>query len=248
MRFEAAIPNYPITVESTYPQSVPVKAGLPRFVEIVVAIAGLIICSPFLALAAVAVSLTSRGPILFRQQRVGQGGRTFILYKLRTMRVKHEGPQVTLRDDTRVTSVGRFLRKTKLDELPQLFNVLKGEISLVGPRPEVPLNVDLENPIWNRVLEVKPGITDPMTLRLRNEEELLAQVIGNREDFYLTNLQPFKLEAYLTYLQDRSWWSDVKVLWKSSVVVVFPSRVPPLTVNEILTSVSSSSSANRSLP
>jgi lipopolysaccharide/colanic/teichoic acid biosynthesis glycosyltransferase len=212
----------------------------------VVAIAGLVVCSPFLAIAALAVSLTSRGPIVFRQQRVGQGGRNFTLYKLRTMRLTGQGPEVTSSNDVRITSVGKLLRKTKLDELPQLWNVLKGNISLVGPRPEVPLYVDPENPMWKLVLQVKPGITDPMTLRLRNEEELLAGVTGDREDFYLTTLQPFKLKEYLTYLQDRSWWSDVKVLWKSSVVVVFPGKVPPLTVKEISISTKSNT-RNRSL-
>src|SRR5437879_4141681 len=115
MRIEAVIHNYPATVESTYPRSVPVEAGIPRFVEIVIAIAGLIICSPFLALAAAAVILTSRGPIVFRQQRVGQGGRNFTLYKLRTMHLTGEGPEVTSSNDVRITSVGRLLRKTKLD-------------------------------------------------------------------------------------------------------------------------------------
>src|SRR6267378_8100842 len=128
---------------------------------------------------------------------MGRGGRTFTLYKLRTMQLRNEGPQLTGCDDTRVTAVGRFLRQAKLDELPQLWNVLKGNISLVGPRPEVPLYVDLENPMWKLVLEVKPGITDPMTLRLRNEEELLAEVTGDREHFYLRTLQPYKLNEYL---------------------------------------------------
>jgi len=205
------------------------------------AIAGLVVFSPVLAVAALAVYLTSRGPVIFRQRRMGQGGRTFTLYKLRTMHLTGEGPEVTSSNDVRITSVGRVLRKTKLDELPQLWNVLKGNISLVGPRPEVPLYVDFENPMWKLVLEVKPGITDPMTLRLRNEEELLAGVIGDREHFYLTTLQPFKLKEYLTYLQDRSCWSDVKVLWRSSVVVIFPSKVPPLTVKEISFSMSSNS-------
>jgi lipopolysaccharide/colanic/teichoic acid biosynthesis glycosyltransferase len=234
MRVEVSIRNHPRTTAFGESQTVSrVRAGIPRFVEIVVAIAGLVVCFPFLAVAAVSVSLTSRGPVVFRQQRVGQGGRNFTLYKLRTMHLKSDGPGVTSSNDVRITAVGKLLRKTKLDELPQLWNVLKGNISLVGPRPEVPLYVDLENPMWKLVLEVKPGITDPVTLRLRNEEQLLADVTGDREHFYLTTLQPFKLKEYLTYLQDRSWWSDVKVLLKSGVVVVFPSKVPPLTVKEI---------------
>ena len=159
--------------------------GLPRFIEVVLAVLGMLVFAPVLALAAISVRLTSPGPGVFRQRRMGRRGQIFTLYKLRTMQLQHEGHQVTFADDNRVTSVGRFLRKTKLDELPQLWNVLKGDISLVGPRPEVPLYIDLENPMWQRVLEVKPGITDPMTWRLRNEEKLLAEVTGDREHFYL---------------------------------------------------------------
>jgi len=234
MRVEVTIQDQSRAVATAHRQIIPsIGTGIPRFIEVVVAVAGLIIFAPFLVLATAVVYLTSPGPVMFRQQRMGRGGRTFTLYKLRTMQFRNEGPQLTGCDDTRVTAVGRFLRQAKLDELPQLWNVLEGSMSLVGPRPEVPLYVDLENPMWKLVLEVKPGITDPMTLRLRSEEMLLAEVVGDHEDFYLRALQPFKLKEYLTYLQARNWWSDLKVLWKSSVVVVFPSRVPPLTLKEI---------------
>ena len=150
-------------------------AGIPRPVEAVAALAGLIIAAPVLALAALGIAFTSRGRIIFRQSRVGQDGRIFVLYKFRTMRIGQVGIQVTAGDDSRVTYVGRLLRKTKMDELPELWNVLKGDMSLVGPRPEVPRYVDLNNSKWQRVLKVRPGITDPLTLRLRNEEELLAR-------------------------------------------------------------------------
>src|SRR6266545_6648202 len=173
-----------------------IKSGLPRQAE-----------------AAIVIAVTSRGPVIFRQKRMGRKGRPFTMYKLRTMRVANSGPQVTAGDDVRITPVGKFLRKTKMDELPELWNVLKGDMSLVGPRPEVPRYVDLTNSKWQRVLKVRPGITDPLTLRLRNEEELLAKVKGDRERFYLATLQPFKLRGYLEYLQRRSWQNDMRILW-----------------------------------
>ena len=129
-----------------------------------------------------------------------------------------------------MTPVGKLLRKTKLDELPELWNVLKGDMSLVGPRPEVPRYVDLASPAWRLVLEARPGITDPVTMILRNEEALLAKVEGDRELFYLETLQPFKLEGYAEYLRGRNWWTDVKVLWKTFVVVLLPGKALPPTL------------------
>jgi len=155
------------------------------------------------------------------------------MYKLRTMSVANSGPQVTAGDDVRVTPVGKFFRKTKLDELPELWNVLKGDMSLIGPRPEVPRYVDLADPMWRLVLEARPGITDPMTLRLRNEEELLVEVEGDRERFYLETLLPFKLEGNLNYLQARSWRSDLKVMWQTIIAVAFPNKTPLPTLEEI---------------
>ena len=149
------------------------------------------------------------------------------------MRVANSGPQVTAGDDVRITPVGKFLRKTKLDELPELWNVFKGDMSLIGPRPEVPRYVDLHDPMWCLVLEARPGITDPMTLRLRNEEALLIEVEGDRERFYMDSLLPFKLKGYLDYLQARSWRSDVKVLWQTVVAVAFPNKTSLPTLEEI---------------
>jgi lipopolysaccharide/colanic/teichoic acid biosynthesis glycosyltransferase len=211
----------------------PIKDGCPRPVEAVVALAALVALLPLLGVAALAVAVTSRGPVLFRQRRMGRGGRDFVLYKMRTMRVGGGGPQVTAGDDARVTPVGRLLRRTKLDELPELWNVVKGDMSLVGPRPEVPRYVDLGDPAWQLVLRARPGLTDPVTLRLRNEETLLAQVEGDREQFYLTTLQPFKLKGYLEYLRARSWRADVGVLWQTCRVIVRPGRALPPAVDEI---------------
>jgi lipopolysaccharide/colanic/teichoic acid biosynthesis glycosyltransferase len=198
--------------------------GIPRALEALLAAGGLIISLPALAVAAVLVRATSRGPAIFRQQRVGRGGRPFTLYKLRTMRVSAEGPQVTARGDDRITPVGRFLRRSKLDELPQLWNVVRGDMTLVGPRPEVARYVDMQDPAWQRVLRVRPGITDPVTLRLRDEEALLAGVEGDRERFYREELQPGKLREYGAYLESRSAWTDVEVLYKTILAVLFPGR------------------------
>jgi lipopolysaccharide/colanic/teichoic acid biosynthesis glycosyltransferase len=210
-----------------------IKNGLPRQAEAAIALIGLVVAAPLIALTAIAIAATSRGPVIFRQKRMGRKGRTFTMYKLRTMTAASAGPQVTAGDDVRVTPVGKFLRKAKLDELPELWNILKGDMSLIGPRPEVPRYVDLGDPMWRLVLEARPGIADPMTLRLRNEEALLVEVEGDRERFYLETLLPFKLEGYLDYLQARSWRSDLKVLWQTIFAVAFPSKAPLPTLEEI---------------
>ena len=222
-------------------------SGLPRGFDFIVSLGGLILCLPLLVVSAVAVALTSPGGVLFRQKRVGLGGEIFVIYKLRTMRATgagpqvsragagpqvtrtgagpqvtraSNGPQITTGNDERITRVGRFLRQTKLDELPTLWNVLRGDMALVGPRPEVPRYVKLEDPMWQAVLAAKPGITDPVTLRLRNEEKVLAQVEGDMEQYYVDQLQPLKLKGYVSYLEQRSWRSDLAVLWKTVAAVV----------------------------
>ena len=210
------------------------KAGLPRVVEILVAAAALIACAPLLALAAVVITTGSPGGVIFRQRRVGRGGKHFTMYKLRTMRQSAYGPQVTAQGDRRVTGVGRILRKTKVDELPELWNVLKGDMSLVGPRPEVPRFVNLKDPLWQFVLQTRPGLTDPVALRLRNEEELLASAAaGDHQRFYIETLQPYTLHGYTEFLQRRTWLSDVKVLCQTGVAVFLPNTVAPPTLAEM---------------
>src|SRR6266851_4773372 len=186
--------------------------GLPRSFDIISSLFGLVVTSPLLLASAAVVTLTSPGGALFRQKRVGLNGKIFTLYKLRTMRSSNDGPEVTSGNDARITRTGRVLRQTKLDELPTLWNVLRGDMSLVGPRPEVPRYVNLKDPTWQEVLAARPGITDPVTLRLRSEEAMLAQVNGDAEQFYLNDLQPRKLKGYLAYLHERNWRSDLSVL------------------------------------
>ena len=193
--------------------------GLARGVESTLALAGLVAASPLLLLAGAAVAATSPGPVLFRQQRVGLGGRPFTLLKLRTMKVAPEGTQLTASGDSRITPVGRWLRRFKLDELPQLWNVVRGDMSLVGPRPEVPRYVDLADPLWRQVLSARPGLTDPVTLRLRDEEALLSGV-GDVERFYRERLLPWKLRGYRDYLSRRTWLTDLGVLGATALAVL----------------------------
>ena len=178
------------------------------------AAAGLAVLSPLLAVLALAVWLETGRPVLFGPGGVGLGGRTFELLKFRSMVVNHGGPSITRSGEARITRVGRFLRRWKLDELPQLVNVLRGEMSLVGPRPEVPEYVDPGDPLWQRVLRARPGITDPASVEFRNEEELLAGV-EDLDGYYRKVLLPRKLELSAAYLERRNFSSDVAMLFRT---------------------------------
>ncbi|MEZ0227794.1 MAG: sugar transferase [Planctomycetota bacterium] len=209
------------------------RGGIPRPVEVALSLVALAALSPILLLCALGVRLSSRGPILFRQERVGLLGRPFTLYKFRSMRVAAPGPQVTASGDARVTLAGRLLRSTKLDETPELWNVVKGDMSLVGPRPEVPRYVDPASPRWQEVLSTRPGLTDPVTLSLRNEETLLASITGDREEFYARVLLPYKLDGYVRYIRARTAASDVRVILATILAVLSPGRARAPTRAEI---------------
>jgi lipopolysaccharide/colanic/teichoic acid biosynthesis glycosyltransferase len=208
-------------------------SGIPRAVEAVAAILGILVCSPILALVAAGVRLTSPGPTIFRQPRVGRNGAAFTLVKFRTMRVNDAPHGVTASGDPRVTPLGRWLRRLKVDELPELWNIARGDMSFVGPRPEVPRYVDLANPAWRAVLRARPGITDPVTLRLIDEEAVIASVPGDRERFYLDALQPYKLAGYVEYLERRTFLSDLGVMLRTAAAMVVPRSTPPPSVEEI---------------
>jgi lipopolysaccharide/colanic/teichoic acid biosynthesis glycosyltransferase len=210
-----------VTVSAATPK---IRPGIPRWIEASLSFLGLVALSPLIAGAMIAVRLSSPGPAFFVQQRVGRGGRLFPLYKLRSMRVDAAGPGVTGKEDPRITPAGRVLRKTKLDELPQLWNVVRGDMSLVGPRPEVPRYANAADPVWVRVLAVRPGITDPLAIRLRDEESLMPPGEVERERFYLEVLQPMKLAGYLAYLDRRTPWSDVGVIFATLGAVIRPGR------------------------
>jgi lipopolysaccharide/colanic/teichoic acid biosynthesis glycosyltransferase len=202
------------------------RSGLPRAIEVPLAALGLLALSPLLLLASLAVVTTSPGGPLFRHERMGRRGRRFHLYKLRSMRLDVQGPALTGRVDPRVTPVGLLLRRTKIDEIPQLWNVVVGDMSLVGPRPESPRYANLDDARWRKVLAVRPGITDPLTLALRDEQALMPERVEERERFYLETLQPIKLQGYLEYLARRSPGSDVGVLVATLVAIVRPRPAP----------------------
>ena len=149
------------------------------------------------------------------------------------MRPLNTGPEVTASGDPRITALGRVLRRVKLDELPELWNVLTGEMAIVGPRPEVERYVDLSNRDWQFVLRARPGLTDPVTLRLRNEELLLGSFKGNYEEFYLKVLQPYKLKGYTEYLKSRTVGVDLRVICQTIAAVILPASAPLPTLDEI---------------
>lgn len=175
------------------------------------ALVALAVLAPLLVLLALAVFIDDGGPILYRQNRVGRRNRLFPLLKFRSMRNGMAGPAITASADPRITRTGAILRKYKLDELPQLWNVVRGEMSVVGPRPEVPKYVDYTDERWQRVLEDLPGLTDLATLVYRDEEARLARV-SDRETFYREVLLPDKLELNLCYQRSRTFLSDLKLI------------------------------------
>lgn len=186
--------------------------------------AALVVLSPVLAAISVAVRLDSPGPVIFRQQRIGRGGRPFTMHKFRTMHVGAGGPAVTAATDQRITRAGRILRATKLDELPQLYDVLRGEMALVGPRPEVAQYVQLwPGDLRPVILSVRPGITDPATSILRHEADVLARS-DDPERTYVEVLLPAKARAYAEYVQKRSFWGDVAILWQTLWAVMSTER------------------------
>lgn len=174
---------------------------------------GLLVLSPLLLVVAVSVAASSPGPVFFRQVRVGRGGEPFNILKFRTMRTDAErtGGQLTVGEDPRITRVGRFLRQWKMDELPQLINVVRGEMALVGPRPEVPRYVELYTEEQRQVLTVRPGITDPASVAFRSESELMGRH-PDPERYYIEEIMPRKLSINLDYLSRRTLLSDVGVI------------------------------------
>lgn len=199
----------------------PSKGALARkrCFDILCSAFGLLVLSPVLLLAALLVGLSSPGGVLFRQKRMGKGEVPFTIYKFRTMRKDNAGLKITTDRDNRITSVGKILRKTKLDELPQLLNVLKGDMSFVGPRPEVQEYTDLYNERQRQIFLVRPGITGLASIKFRNENELLsASEDPNRT--YIEEVMPQKLELDLEYLPNASVFYDIKLILQTLVTVV----------------------------
>ena len=197
-----------------------------RLFDCVCATAGLVLLSPLLLGLAVMIAVLDGTPVLFLQTRVGRNGRVFRIWKFRTMRAGSTGISITCAGDMRITAIGAMLRKYKLDELPQLINVVRGEMSLVGPRPEVPEYVYPDSPAWQSVLRVRPGITDLATLVYRNEEDVMRDAT-NPDAFYRDHLQPRKLALNLSYLSNRTLWSDIRLIVTSVRYSFFPAKFDP---------------------
>jgi lipopolysaccharide/colanic/teichoic acid biosynthesis glycosyltransferase len=184
-----------------------------RVFDLFFAIIGLLILSPFLVAAAIAVRLSSAGPALFRSRRVGRFGKEFFLFKLRTMTkdAPLDGPAITIGKDHRITPLGAVLRRAKVDELPQLLNVVRGEMSLVGPRPEVPEYVKLYTPEQRTVLDLVPGITDPASIKYALENDLLGESSQPESD-YVNKIMPDKIRLNLGYAARANLWTDFRVV------------------------------------
>jgi lipopolysaccharide/colanic/teichoic acid biosynthesis glycosyltransferase len=186
---------------------------MKRVFDVTTAAFGLFLLSPMLILVAIMIKLTSRGPIFFRQQRVGKRFRHFFIYKFRTMiqNAPRQGGPITFGDDPRITRVGRVLRKTKIDELPRLFNVLKGDMSLVGPRPEVPRYVDMFREDYAVILQVRPGITDLASIKYRDEAVILGRA-ENPEEEYVKRVLPEKIRYAKEYVDKASLLLDFRII------------------------------------
>jgi lipopolysaccharide/colanic/teichoic acid biosynthesis glycosyltransferase len=187
--------------------------SLKSFFDFFLSFTGLIVLSPIFIVSGCLIRLNDKGPVFFRQRRVGKGGKIFTLFKFRSMRVSESSGAGIFEpgESSRVTTVGRFLRRTKLDELPQLINVLKGDMSIVGPRPEVEKWVAAYPEKWKRVLTVKPGITDMASIEFRNEEKLLSES-SDPENTYRNEILPLKLELCLEYVNNRSFAEDLRII------------------------------------
>ncbi len=194
-----------------------------RVFDAAVAGIALLILWPFFAIIAILIKADTRGPIFFRQERAGRSGSTFRIYKFRTMIVGayRSGARLTVKRDPRITRIGGLLRWTKLDELPQLINVLVGDMSFVGPRPEDPYFTSLYSGEHREVLEVKPGIIGPSQLDGRDEVEKYPDDVENVEEYYIKHILPEKLDSDLRYVREATFWGDVKFLVRGSLRVVF---------------------------
>ncbi|MDU6115958.1 MAG: sugar transferase [Paeniclostridium sordellii] len=186
---------------------------IKRLFDIATSFIGLILLSPVFILIAICIKLDSKGPVFFKQVRVGKNKKLFKIYKFRTMITDAEklGKQITIGNDSRITRVGNFIRKSKLDELPQLINVLNGEMSLVGPRPEVPKYVEMYDEYQKQILLVQPGITDYASIEFRNENDTLGKS-SDPEKTYIQEIMPVKIDLNMKYINDISLIKDIKII------------------------------------
>jgi lipopolysaccharide/colanic/teichoic acid biosynthesis glycosyltransferase len=195
---------------------IPGELNAIRFFDVMISFTSLIVLLPFFLFIAVLIRLTSKGPAFFLQPRVGKGNTDFILYKFRTMHVHaHEKRSLTVgKNDNRITAIGSFLRRFKLDELPQLYNVLKNDMSIVGPRPELRKYVNFYNSSQREILYIKPGITDYASILFRNENELLAAKT-NPEQYYIEEIIPLKIRLNKKYQDDKNLKNYFIIIFKT---------------------------------
>ena len=186
---------------------------MKRLFDITFSLVGLVLLFPVFVIVAILIKINSRGPIFFIQKRVGRHFRIFNIYKFRTM-IEKEGLLITARGDARITNVGNFLRKTKIDELPQLFNVLKGDMSFVGPRPEVPYYVNMFAEDEKAILTVLPGITDWASLWDSDEGAILSGS-PDPEKTYQEKIRPTKIRLQLKYVKENNFWIDMEIIFKT---------------------------------
>ena len=186
-----------------------------------VASIGLIVLAPLFAMAAIMIKFDSKGAVFFRQERIGRNFKPFRIFKFRSMTddAPSKGPSITVGGDRRVTCVGAFLRKTKIDELPQLINVFLGDMSFVGPRPEVPKFVDVFRSDYDEILKVRPGITDYASIRYRDEESVLAKY-NDPEEGYIKEVLPAKIRLARQYIKERSISVDIAIILKTLYTIV----------------------------
>lgn len=194
---------------------------MKRIFDIVASGLGLLVLSPLFLIITIWIKLDSPGPVFYRQVRVGRNNKDFRIFKFRSMRVgSDKGSLVTIGGhDPRVTRSGYFIRKFKIDELPQLINVFIGDMSLVGPRPEVRHYVNYWTPEQMHVLDVRPGITDPASIKFRNENELMEKA-ESPEDYYINVIMQEKIKLYLEYVRNASFWYDIQLIFKTFWVIV----------------------------
>jgi lipopolysaccharide/colanic/teichoic acid biosynthesis glycosyltransferase len=200
-----------------------------RLSDTILAGLGIIIGLPLFLFISIVIKVSSSGPVIYSQQRVGKNGRIFMLYKFRSMvnRAGIKPTSVTTSKDKRITIIGKILRKTKLDELPQFLNVLKGDMSFVGPRPDVPEIVKNYSSDMKRIFNIRPGITSLASLHLRNEEEILAQVVSP-DLFYENILVPFKVKLAMEHLDKNSFLFDLKILLQTIWMITPFGKIFPV--------------------
>ena len=205
----------------------PVGRLAKRSVDLVASSIGLLLLVPIIAIAALAIKLDDGGSVFFRQVRVGRGGANFLIWKFRTMTEGADlrGPAITAEGDVRVTRVGRLLRRTKMDELPQLINVIFGEMSLVGPRPEVPVFVAGYSADERTLLEVRPGLTDPASLKYMNEGRILSEVREPLE-YYRRVILPEKIAMNMAYQREATLLSDFRIILRTLFAVLSRGKLP----------------------